>query len=176
MFVVESMTPGISTFPAGSCTSCHTFHSCSWRPLAPTIDRAAGRACEQHIDDVSEWYVVVVRCLTGTPADVHADLLRRNVSGGGVERLDILGHYRAELRDREIRKPGAPQGEVGAVELEDEARLDNRFILALHHLRHGFQIRFSGRIIAVGEKIGERARRDGGHEHLSPPAGRRSPP
>jgi len=31
------MTPGISTLPSGSFTSCQTFHSCSWRGLAPSI-------------------------------------------------------------------------------------------------------------------------------------------
>ena len=60
----------------------------------------------------------------------------------------------------EIRKPGAPQGQVGAVELQEETRLDNRFVFPLHHLRHGFQVGFSGRIIAVREKVGNGARQD----------------
>ena len=30
-------TPGTSTLPGGSFTSCHTFHSCSWRGLAASI-------------------------------------------------------------------------------------------------------------------------------------------
>jgi hypothetical protein len=42
---------------------------------------------------------VVARRLTGTPAHMHADVLRRDVAGGVVERLHIVGHDRAELRD-----------------------------------------------------------------------------
>src|SRR5256885_16794331 len=43
-FVVESITPATSTLPSGSFTSFHTFHSCSWRGLAPAMTRPAGRA------------------------------------------------------------------------------------------------------------------------------------
>src|SRR5262245_25596751 len=90
---------------------------------------------EQHIDNVSERHVVVARRLPCPPAHVHADLLRWNVSGGMVQRLHVLGDHGAELLDREVRKPGAAEGQIGAVELEKETRLDNRFILPLHYFR-----------------------------------------
>ena len=40
MLVAWLMTPGISTTSFGSLTSAHTFHSCSWRGLAPSITKA----------------------------------------------------------------------------------------------------------------------------------------
>src|SRR5262245_26643567 len=135
-------------------------------PVGPYDGQGGRPPREQHVDNVSEWYVVVVWRLTGTPADVHADVLRCNITGGGVERLDILGHYCAELRDREIRKPGAAQGEVRAVELQEETGLDDGVVLPLHHLCHGFQVGLSARVVSVREKVGERARGDSGHEHL----------
>ena len=61
--------------------------------------------------------------------------------------------YRAELRDGEIGKPGAPQGQVGAVKLEEETGLDNGVVLPLHHLCHGCQIRFSGLVVRLGKKL-----------------------
>src|SRR4029450_1868769 len=38
--VAWAMTPGIRILPSGSCTSCHTFHSCSWHTLAASIEKA----------------------------------------------------------------------------------------------------------------------------------------
>jgi len=37
MLVAWLITPGTSMRPAGSLASRHTFHSCSWRGLAPSI-------------------------------------------------------------------------------------------------------------------------------------------
>ena len=42
--VVESMTPGISTLPAGSFTRSKTFHSWAWRGLAASNEIPVGRA------------------------------------------------------------------------------------------------------------------------------------
>src|SRR5262249_28658005 len=130
-------------------------------------DRQGDRPrCEQYVDDISERYVVVARPFTGTPAHVHANVLGRDVAGGGVERRDVLSHDRAKLRYGEVGKPGTAQGQVRAVELEHETGLDDGLVFSLHHLCHGFQVRFSGRVIAVGEKVDDGARRHGGHEHL----------
>jgi hypothetical protein len=38
--VAYATTPGMRIFPAGSCTSCHTFHSCSWRTFAASMECA----------------------------------------------------------------------------------------------------------------------------------------
>src|SRR5215831_18916460 len=127
-------------------------------PIRPYDRQGRRPRLEQYIDDVSERHVMVMWCLTGPPAHVHTDALRWNVARGGVERRDVLRHHCAELRDGEIRKPGAAQGQVGTIELQEETGLDDGVVLPLHHLCHGFQVRFSARVVSVREKVGERAR------------------
>src|SRR5438445_13555392 len=112
-------------------------------PIRPHDRQGRRPRREQNVDDVSERHVVVVWCLTGTPAHVHTDALWCNVAGGSVKRRDVLRHNRAELRDGEIGKPGATQGQVGTVELQEKTGLDDSVVLLLHHLCHGFQVCFA---------------------------------
>src|SRR2546426_10362544 len=89
-FVVESITPATSTLPSGSLTSFHTFHSCSWRGLAPAMTRPAGRA----------WVTTSAMSLSGRSrwggAPGLAQQTRMRLRAGGVapeaEFRDSTGH------------------------------------------------------------------------------------
>ena len=103
-FDFDSRTPGISTLPVGQ------LHVLEQRPLVRVarvrrLEGDAGRPGLEHdVDDVGERHVVVVRALVVAPADVHAQLLGRDVAQRVVQRRDVhLARARGSRRGRRPR-------------------------------------------------------------------------
>src|SRR5262245_24627586 len=151
--VVESITPATSTLPAGKGTSRHTFHSCSWRGLAPATTSAPGRplttTSAMSLSGRSRW------CWTAGagPADVHAHPLGRNVGDGVVEHVDVHLRHVAELREAQVGKLRvAAQREIGAIDLQYEARLHDGLVFPLHHVGQRVEIFLVARVVPVLEE------------------------
>ena len=137
-FDMDSITPGISTLPSGNFTFSNTFHSCACRPLAASNERPCGRAVQNQLDDLLERHVAMVRARVVAPAQVHAHAIRGNVRGRGVQHFDVLPRVLPEFLDRPVGEFSMTRHrQVGAVELQQEAGLDDRLVLRLHGLRHG---------------------------------------
>ena len=129
-FEVESITPGTMILPSGSLTSCQTFHSWPWRGLAPGNDTAMRLGLEDDVDDVLERHVAVVRAERRAPAHMHAHAVGRQVLHRLVERLDVERDDLAIVGDADAGIKRVGHREIGAVELQDEARLDDGAVLA----------------------------------------------
>jgi hypothetical protein len=52
----------------------------------------------------------------------------------------------------------APHGELGAVDLQEEARLDDGLVLLSHHVRHGLEVCLVVRVVLVREHVRDDAR------------------
>ena len=176
-FVVESMTPGMMVLPSGTRTVSNTRHSCACRGLAPSKETAVAASGQHEVDDVRQRHVEVVRPLVVAPAHVHADLLGRDIGEGMIQRLDVEPGHGAERRDVEVGELDVPaHAEVGAVDLQHEARARDRLVLVLHRLRDGVEIGLVGGIVLVLEEERDHPRRGGGEEGFARPrSGRRRP-
>jgi hypothetical protein len=76
----------------------------------PTLD--------DHVGDVPEGHVAMVRAAGARPADVHAHPIGRNVGHGVIEHLDVHPGHVAELLQAQVSELGvAAQGQIGAVDL-----------------------------------------------------------
>ena len=122
--IFDSITPGISILPFRKLRRVsNTVHSCAWRGFAASSEIAEGRAREHDVDDVGERHVAVMRALVVAPAQVHAQLLRRDVRERVVQRLDVQLRLAGGTR-RAIRFAYwmcRPMREVGAVDLQHDA-------------------------------------------------------
>ena len=107
---------------------------------------------EHWSDDVLELDVVVVRSGVVAPAHVQPHLVRRQALDRLVHRLDrhrnIFLHVgRAALAGPAVRA----HREVGRVELEVEAGVDDRLVFRRQRLRGIGEIGFVGRVVLVGK-------------------------
>ena len=127
----------------------------------------AGPRKKNDVDDVGKRHVAVVRPFVVAPAQVHAQLLGRNIRGGAVERFDVQPRFLAEFFQGEARVLDVPaHGEVGAIDLQDDAGLCNRFVLVAHRIGDGEKIGFLAGVMVVPEKKRDHAGRGGAHEHF----------
>ena len=126
------------------------------------------RAARQHdVDDVLDLDVGVVRRHGRAPAHMHAHALGRQVAHRVVERGDIDGDDLAVVGERQIEVDHVPQHrEVGAIELEDEAGLDDRLVFAPHHVGKRVDVFLVGLVVAVLEIARDLARGGRGHEDV----------
>ena len=61
----------------------------------------------------------------------------------------------------------APHGQVGAIDLEHEARPVNGVILLLHDVDEAREIGVTAGVVLVAQEVGDDARRGGRHEGVS---------
>ena len=109
-------------------------------------DRLRARL-EGEVDDLRERQIVGVRPFVVAPADVQPHAVGRQALGRGIERGDVALGDLAELVVGEMPVlVVARRGEIGRVDLQDEAGLDDRPVFGLHrvgerrrrrHLRSG---------------------------------------
>ena len=102
---------------------------------------AAHRHRQDHVDDVAERNVVVVRAFKITPAQVQPQLVGRQarqhfgqhvqVHAGGVDELRI-----AEVAEARV----ARHRQVRTVDLQDVAGVDDGAVLVEHRLGEGFEV------------------------------------
>ena len=105
------------------------------------------------VDDVGQVDVVVVGAWIVAPAQVHAQLLGRDVPHGVVERLDVQGGAPAELSEIHLGVRGVPaHGEIGAVELHRGTGFSDRLVLEPHCLGDREEVLLVGRIELVLEE------------------------
>ncbi len=166
-FDLDSITPGMRTLPSGSLTVSNTFHSCAWRGFAASSAMARGPRAEDDVDHVGQRDVAVVRPFVVSPAQVHAQPVRRNVAQRVVERLDVQLRLLAKLRDAQAGVLDVPShAEVGTVDLQDDARGGDRFIFVAHRLRNGGQVCLVARVMVVAKEQRHHARRRCGEKSL----------
>ena len=68
MFVVESMTPGMSTLPVGELDVFPHLPLMLMAPVGPHDGHGAWPCLEQQVNDISERYIMVVWCLHLPPS------------------------------------------------------------------------------------------------------------
>src|SRR5690348_5189003 len=94
------------------------------------LDRIAARAhLEDDVDDVPERNVALVRSVEAAPADVQPDLLAGDVAKRVIERVDPKLRIAPVLRDAHLRIHLPAVGQVGIVDLQEEAGVDDCPIL-----------------------------------------------
>src|SRR5437899_517655 len=72
-------------------------------------------------------------------------------------------------------RPTTPaERQIGTVDLQDESRVDDRLILALHDVGQGVEVLLVARVVPVLEKPPDLAGRRRGHEDLVRAGGRGS--
>src|SRR5216684_5083847 len=118
------------------------------------LEREAARlGQEDHVDDVLERHVAMMRALVIAPAQMEAQLLRRDVGDGVVERLDVKPRLLAEILDAQMCVLDVPaHGEVRAVELQHEPGLGDALVFRPHRLGDGEEIGLVAGIMAVVEE------------------------
>ena len=110
------------------------------------------------VDDVLERHVVVVWTGIVAPAQMHADLCRRNVHQRAVECLDVQLHALAktgEVEVLELRMPSHRQ--VGAVDLQRHASTGDRLVLVAHRLGNREDVVLVGPVVLVAKKESDHA-------------------
>src|SRR5262249_23208879 len=104
--------------------------------------------------DLAQGNVTVVRALVVAPAQVNAQPVPRQVTGGVVEGLDVSGCDLQELRRAEVGEGQvASHGEIGAVDLEHEARGGDRVVFLFHDVGKPRQVRGARRVVLVAEEV-----------------------
>ncbi len=137
-------------------------------PRVRGLERDRRRPRGQHdVERVGERDVAVVRPFVIAPAEVHAQLLGRNVGDRVVERLDVHLRLLAPLRKGEVGVLDVPShAQVRAVDLEDEAGLRDRLVLLPHRIGDREQVRLLGGIVLVAEEERHDAGRRGREERV----------
>ena len=106
-----------------------------------------------------------MRALVIAPAHVHAQLLGRDIGDGVIERLDMQRGALAEFRHAQIGILDVPaHGEVGAIDLQDEAGFGHGLVFVPHGLGDRRQIGLLARIMIVAEEQPDHAGRGRAHE------------
>ena len=127
-------------------------------------DRARPRR-EHDVDDVGERHVAMMRTLVVAPAQMHAQLLGRDVGERVVERLDVQRGALAEFVEVEVGVLDVPaHGEVGTVDLQDEAGLGDGLVFVAHRVGDGEEIGLVVLVVLVAEEQRDHAGRRRAHE------------
>ena len=112
--------------------------------------------------------VVIVRAFVIAPADMKPHALGRDVAHRVVQHLDMLRRALQEFLLAQVLKAGVMRhGEIGAIELQREARVIDRLVFRLHRRGDGFDIGLMRRIEIVRLERGDETGRRRGHEHLA---------
>src|SRR5262249_28094035 len=67
----------------------------------------SGMGQEQHVQDVGQWHVAMMRALVVTPADVHSDATRRQSVQRAVQGLDMEPGLILERLQGQMGEPGS---------------------------------------------------------------------
>ena len=172
-FDFDSRTPGIRTLPVGQLDVSNSFHSCAWRGLAAS-KRDRGRPRLEHdVDDVGERHVAVVRALVVAPADVHAQLLGRDVAQRVVQRLDVqlAPRVRKSSRSTSANWMWRPMPRSGQSICSTRPAVGDRLVLVRIASAIGVEVLLARGVVVVAEEERDHARRRGGQERR--PARRR---
>ena len=106
-----------------------------------------------HVDDVLERHVVVMRTGIIAPAEMHPDLLGRNVHERPVERFDIQLHALPKTGEVEVSELRvASHREVGTVDLQRHAGGGDRLVLVPHRLGNREHVVLVGLVVLVAEE------------------------
>ena len=140
-------------------------------PRVRRLHREAARPRrKQHVDDVAERHVVMMRPLVVPPAHVQPRSLRRHVRQRVIERLDVQARHLAELVEAQVGELDVPaHPEVGTVDLQVDAGAGDRLVLPLHGVGDGEQVLLVARVVVVAEEERDDARRGGRHERVLGP-------
>src|SRR5437870_883907 len=109
---------------------------------------------------------------------MQANAVRGNLRRRAIDGLDVrLDHLEEAVERFVLKQPRALHGEIGAVELEQEAARVNQLVFLLHLPREREHVSFVGIVVGVEQGRGDDARGGGGHEALDefPGPGRRGP-
>ena len=162
MSVAWPTTPGTSTLPAGNFTSSQTRHSCSWRGIGRFDGNRIGFNFKNEVDDVAQRDVVLVRAVITAPAGVKAHPVWRDVAQAVIERVDAQRGILAIFRHAHFRHELPAVGQIGIVDLQQEAGVDDRFVFLVHSVGDGDQIGFIVRIVIVLHPVFDGAGCNGG--------------
>ena len=151
--------------PSGSFTFSNNVHSCAWRGLAASSEIATRLCRKDEVDDVRERHVAVVRTLVVAPAQVHAQLFRRDVCDRVIERLDVQLRALAEFRQAQVRVLDVTShAEVGAVDLQHEAGFGDGFVFVTHRIGDRVDVGLEILVVVVAKEQRHHAGRGGAHE------------
>ena len=130
-------------------------------------DRLRARP-EGDVDDFRQRQVVSVRSLVVAPADMQPHAVGRQTSRRSIERFDVALGDLTELVVAQVPVLiVARRGEVGRIDLQDEAGFNDRSILGLDHVRERRHVGVLGRIVQVDDEPRQDAGRGRGHEHVN---------
>ena len=114
---------------------------------------------DQDVDDVLQGDIRVMRRHRAAPADVHPHALQRQAGGGLVEHLHVPLDDVAEVAEGQMGEDGVPaQREIRAVELQQEARPNDRLVLGLHDGAERAEVGDVVGVVAVAQESRDLAR------------------
>ena len=121
---------------------------------------------QHQVDDVLQRYVRVVRPSVGAPADVHPYPAGRQPRDGAVQRRDPELLELAVRRHVQVRVESKTVRQVRVVELQDETRLDDGFVLLAQGVCQREQKRLVTGIVLIGNPVLDGANGDRRDERL----------
>ena len=108
---------------------------------------------QDHVDDLLERDVEVVRALVVAPAQVHAHAVGGNVAQRVVDRLHVALDAGHEFLVGAVAVHDVPaHGQVGRVDLQQHAGGHDRLVLHLHRLADRLQVLLQRAVVLVGLK------------------------
>ena len=121
------------------------------------------------VGDVAEVDVASVRPRVVAPAQVHPQLLGRDVAQRVVERGDVHADALAELLERKVGELHvAAHREVGAIDLQRDPGRGDRLVFVAQALGEREDVFLVAGVVLVGEEQRGHPGRGGGHEGLVP--------
>jgi hypothetical protein len=96
---------------------------------------------------------------------VHAHPIRGNICQRVIQRLHLNGRRSQELVVGHVAKSAVPaHGQIRAIHLQQQSRIDDRFVLRLHGVRQRLHVGGVRRVIFVRLEDGDGSRRNGVHK------------
>ena len=150
----------------------HTFKDCIFMRVARVgsfeLDGMRAR-CPDKVDDILKRHVMMMRPRIIAPTHVHPQPLWRDVGRGVIKCCDVKLHRFAKARKVKLAELCvAAHGEIGAIDLQDDARIRNRLIFVAQPFGDSEDIVFVLVVIFVAEEERGDAGGGGAHEGLSP--------
>ena len=114
------------------------------------------------VDDVGQRHVAVMRTLVVAPAQVQSRTIARHALERMVQRGNVHLDALPELRDVEVPVHHVPaHRQVGAVDLQDQARVGHGPVLVAHGVSDGEQVLLEVAVVVVVEEQADDAGRRG---------------
>ena len=108
-----------------------------------------------------------MRALVVAPAHVQPDALGRNIRERLIQRLDVHLRIAEKLRVVHVLEARvAAHREIGTIDLQEESRANDLFVLGPHGAGDGRDVRLVGSVVSIGMEDPDRARRHGGEEAI----------